>query len=165
MFYEECTKRIGISNLIDPIFSHQAGHVYYGACCAADDDTDVSSHGYSLIEEVSVGSAYDDTLYCSPTQEHKTQPLVGLSRADSELLPTCKLRIVQLILNWKAHYIYQEWELMIITALQRFTVQKDNFVVSLLKELQTPRYRDKRRPPCLISMAVDKTPTAGLHQR
>ncbi|KAF1832875.1 kinase-like protein [Decorospora gaudefroyi] len=73
MLCEERTKRIGISNLADTIFSHQADHVYYGPCCAGDDDTDTSSHGSSPVEHAPSNSRNDDPRYSSHAREQETQ--------------------------------------------------------------------------------------------
>jgi hypothetical protein len=77
MLDEERNKRIGISNLADAIFSYQAEHVYYGACCANDDDSDGSSHGNSPVEAVTRSSWSNDTLYRLPTRDQRTEPAVS----------------------------------------------------------------------------------------
>jgi hypothetical protein len=77
MLDEERNKRIGISNLADAIFSYQAEHVYYGACCANDDDANGSSHENSPVEAVITGSRSKDTLYRLPTREQRTEPAVS----------------------------------------------------------------------------------------
>ena len=83
MTHQSRTKRIAISSLVDKILNYQDDHVYYGPCCASQDDGDSLSYVGSPTHERSDVTNTDD-LYSYPSP--KRQSLLGQD-SNGEVIP------------------------------------------------------------------------------
>ncbi|KAH7346974.1 kinase-like domain-containing protein [Pyrenochaeta sp. MPI-SDFR-AT-0127] len=70
MLQHDRTKRIADSHLMDDILKHQEDHVYYGPCCAEQDEADTSSDGTSSVQ----GASEDVALYSAFTHNAPPRP-------------------------------------------------------------------------------------------